>query len=56
VTFKRSGDLPPSTKLDTTMMTGTLIVNPLGGILESVGVDVNATVKNQLLKGLAAFV
>jgi len=46
VIFKRSGDLPPSTKLDTTRMTDTLIMNPLGVILESVGVDVNAAVKN----------
>jgi len=37
-------------------MTDTLIVNPLGGILESGDVDVNAAVKNQLQKGLAAFV
>ncbi len=56
VALELSGDLPPSTKLDTARMTDTLIVNPLGGILESVDVDVNAAVKNQLQKGLATFV
>lgn len=54
--FEEPGDLPPTTTLDTSRMTETLIVNPLGTILDAVDVDVDAAVKNQLQTGLGAFV
>lgn len=54
--FDDPSSLPPTVKLDTTRMTDTLIVSPLGTILDAVDVDVDAAIKNQLQTGLSAFV
>ncbi|WP_275040537.1 DNA polymerase domain-containing protein [Natronorubrum bangense] len=54
--FDEPGELPDDLVLDTQRMTNTVIVNPLGKIIEAVDVDVDAAIKNQHQVGLEAFV
>lgn len=56
--YESSDDLRPiedRLTIDASRMTDTLIVNPIGTMLEAVGIDVDAAVSGQTQSGLGAF-